>query len=187
MRAGDDEDRCSSNQGVFSVARKPPVGECNCARHDCHIKKDRGRTVGKSLRARAGSLRSGDESHDSGESGLVPDCRNADAKASATGNCSRNDSGTRPLRYRFGLASDHGLVNVSSTLNNRTICRNSGPGPHENDVANAQLREWNRLSVRVLYAFSGVRQKGRERIEGAAGLRNGSHFEPVTEEHDRDQ
>lgn len=36
-------------------------------------------TVGKSLRARARCLRSGDEPHDSGESGLISDCRNADA------------------------------------------------------------------------------------------------------------
>jgi hypothetical protein len=93
MRASNDEDCCGSNQGVFLVARKPPIGESNRTRGDRDVKKDRGRTVGKCLRARAGRLRGGDEPHDSGKSGLVPDCRNTDAKASAADNGSRNDFG----------------------------------------------------------------------------------------------
>ncbi len=172
---------------MFLVARKPPVGKCNRAGNDGDVKKDRGGTVRKSLRARARSLRRGDEPHDSGESGLVPNCRDADAKASATGNCSRNDFGTCPLRYRFGLARDHGLVNIGSALNDSAICGNAGSGPDENDVANAQLREGNRLSFCAVYALSGVREQGGECIERATSLGNGPHFQPVAEDHDRDQ
>src|ERR1700745_890342 len=43
-------------------------------------------------------------------------------------------------------------------------------GPHKDDVANAQLREWNRLSFCALYAFRGVRKKGGERFERHAWL-----------------
>ncbi len=164
-----------------------PVDESDRARHNRHVKKDCGGTVGKSLRARARSLGGGDEPHNSGKGGLVPDCGNADAKTSAAGNCSRNNFRTCPLRHRFGLAGDHGLVNIGRALHNRAICGNAGSGPHKNDIANAQLRDWNRFSVCGLYAFSSVRKKGGERIEGAACLGNGSHFEPVTEEHDRNQ
>ncbi len=42
-----------------------PVGEGNRAGHDRHVEKDRGRAVGESLCARAGSLCSGDQPHDS--------------------------------------------------------------------------------------------------------------------------
>src|SRR5260370_17207214 len=83
------------------------------------------------------------------------DLANLDAKTSAVGNCSRKDFGACSFRHRFGLAGDHGLVTVSSTLNNRTICRNSGPGPPENDVANAQLRDSNPFICCALYPFPG--------------------------------
>src|SRR6267143_504832 len=139
MRASNDKDRCRSNQGVFSVACKPPVSESNRARCDCHVKKDRGRTVGKSLRARPRSLRSGDEPHDSRESGLVSNCRNA------------------------------------------------GPWSNKNDVANAQLREWNGLNVSAIYSLGGGWEQGGECIERTTSLGNGPHFQPVAEYHDRDQ
>src|SRR6266851_6397850 len=132
------------------------MGESNRTRHDCHIKKNRGCTVSKSLRARAGSLRRGDEPHDSGEGSLVADCRNADTKATATYDCSRDNCGACPFLFRFGLASDHGYVNIGNALNDSAICRDTGSGPDKNDVANAQLREWNRLSVWALYALGGV-------------------------------
>ena len=154
---------------------------------DRDVKKDRGGTVGKSLRARARGLGGGDKPHDSGESGLVPDCGNSDAKTSATGNCSRDNLGTWSLRHRFGLAGNHGLVNIGRALNNHSICRNTASGPNKNDVANAQLRERNRFSIVALDTFGSVRKKGGERIERAARLGNGSHFKPVTEEHDRNQ
>src|SRR5207249_11665251 len=87
----------------------------------------------------------------------------------------------------FGLASNHGLVNVGRSLGDSAICRNTGSGPDKNDVANTQLREWNRANVCALYELSCVREQGRECIERAAGLRNGPHFEPVTKDHDRSE
>ena len=107
MRASDDQDRCRSNQGMFLVAGKPPEGERHSARYDCHVEQDRRCPIGKSLRARTGRLRSRNQPHDSGESGLVPDCGHSHTKAATTGNCSRSNSGTRALRHRFRLAGDH--------------------------------------------------------------------------------
>ena len=68
----------------------------------------------------------------------------------------------RHLRQRFGLAGDHGLVNIGRALNDSAVGRNAGSGPDKNDVADAQLREWNRLSFCAPYAFSGVREQGGE-------------------------
>jgi len=39
---------------------------------------------------------------------------------------------TVALRYCFGLASDHGLVNIGSALDDGTICGNTGSGPDKN-------------------------------------------------------
>ena len=91
------------------------------------------------------------------------------------------------FRDRFGLAGDHGLVNVGSALNDRAVCRNAGSGPDKHDVANAQLGEWNSLSVCALYPFSGVREQGGECVQRATSLGNGPHFQPVPEDHDRNQ
>ncbi len=52
MGAGDDENGCRPDQGMFFVARKPPVGESNCARCDGHVEKDCSGTVGEILRVR---------------------------------------------------------------------------------------------------------------------------------------
>src|ERR1700674_3471302 len=50
-----------------------------------------------------------------------------------------------------------------------------------------QLREWNRLSFCAPYAFSGVREQGGECVQRATSLENVSHFEPVAEDHHRNQ
>src|SRR5271154_7182196 len=139
MRTSNDEDCRRSNQGVLFVAGDPPVSESDRASRDGHVKKNCSGTVGESLRPRARSLGGGDEPHDSRKSGLVPDCSNPDAKTSTAGDGSRNYFGTRPLPYGFGLAGDHGLVNIGSAFNDNSICRNARSGSHKNNVANAQL------------------------------------------------
>jgi hypothetical protein len=88
---------------------------------------------------------------------------------------------------RFGLAGDHRLVHIRSALNDGAICRDTGSGPDKNDVANAQLREWNSLGVCAHYAFSGVREQGGESIQRATSLGNGPHFRPMSEDHNRNQ
>jgi hypothetical protein len=92
-----------------------------------------------------------------------------------------------PFGTALDSASDQGLVNIGSALHDGTICQDTGSGPDKNDVANAQLREWNSLGVRARYAFSGVREQRGECIERTASLGNGPHFQPVAEDHDRNQ
>ena len=147
MRAGNDEDRRRSDQGVFPVAREPPISESQCAGHHRHVEEECGGPVGDSLRARTGCLGTGNEPHDAGESGLIPNGGNAHAKASATGNGPGNHLGTHPFRHRPGLAGDHGFIDVRSALHHSPVCRNASARAHENDVADAQFRQRNRLSL----------------------------------------
>src|SRR5258708_9608054 len=99
MRAGNDEDRRSPDQGMFFVPGKPPVGKGDRARRDRHVEEDCGSTIGKGLRARPGGLRSGNEPHDAGQSRLVTDGGYAYSKPPATPKCARDDGSTRLLRY----------------------------------------------------------------------------------------
>src|SRR5712671_725335 len=172
---------------MFFVSRKPPVSKSNCSGRDRHIEENCCCTVGKSLRARSRSLSSSNEPHDAGQGGLLPDSRNADSKASATGDRSRNDFAARSLRDCPRLAGNHRLVNIGGPLGDCAIRRNPGSGPYKDNVADAQLREWNRLSVRTAYTFGSVREQRGEGIERAASLGNGSHFQPMAEDHDGDQ
>src|SRR5207253_4076333 len=43
------------------------------------------------------------------------------------------------------------------------------------------------LNFRTVYSFGSVWEQRGERIERATSLRNSSHFQPMAEDHDRDQ
>jgi hypothetical protein len=85
------------------------------------------------------------------------------------------------------IARDHGLVNIGDALNDHAIGWNAGSGPDQNDVANTQLRKRDSLRSCSTYAFGGIREQGSKCVERTARLGNGSHFEPVTKDHDRNQ
>jgi hypothetical protein len=176
-----------TGSSTFQLARKPPVSESNCARRDGHVEKDCSGTVGEILRVRPRGLGSGDESHDPGEGGLLPNCRDADAKASATSYRSRDNLTALPLRDRPELACDHRLVKIGEAFDDCAIRRNASSGPDEDNVVDFQLRDRNGLSLVSTYTFGSVREQRGECIERASGLGNGSHFEPMAQHHDRDQ
>ncbi len=159
MWASNDKDSCCPYQGMFFVPGKPPVGESNGPRYDCNIEKDCGCTVSKGLGARSGSLRRSNKAHDPGQSGPLPDCRNAYPKASATDDRSRDDHGTWPLRDPLGFAGNHRLVDIGGALDDYAIRRDTGSGPDQDDVAYAQLRERNGLNFRTVYPFGSVWEK----------------------------
>src|SRR5439155_23819384 len=126
---GNDKDCCRSYQGMFFVARKPPVGESNGPRHDCNIEKDCGCTVSEGLGSRSRRLRSSNKPHYPGESGLLSNCRNAHSNASSTDDSSRNDGCAGPLRDCPRLAGNHPLVYIINAIYDYAIRRDTGSGP----------------------------------------------------------
>src|SRR5262249_42036415 len=66
-------------------------------------------------------------------------------------------------------------------------CRHTSSRADENNIPNLQLGERHRLSVGAYYAFSCVRKQRGKRCECTAGLRNGPHLQPVSENHDRNE
>src|ERR1035441_5901950 len=187
MWAGDDEDGCRPDQGMFFVPCEPPISESTRSRCYRHIEKDCGGTVGEILRVRSRSLRSSDEPHDAGQGGLLSDGRYADSKTTATGNRSRNDLAAWCLRDRPGLAGNHRLVNIGRALDDFTIRWNASSRSDKDDITHFQIRDWNGLRVCAVYAWGGVWKQRGESIERTTSLGNGSHFEPMSEHLDRDQ
>src|SRR6266851_10468391 len=50
-----------------------------------------------------------------------------------------------------------------------------------------QFPQWNGLNFSAVYTLGSVWEQSGECIERATSLRNGSHFEPVAENHNRNQ
>jgi hypothetical protein len=132
-------------------------------------------------------LRSRNQPHDSGQSGLLSDCYDADSKVSTAGDSACDNSSPRALGHSSGLTGDQRFVNIGGPLDDRTIRRDAAPGPDEDDFAHLQLRDRNGFGLRALYALGSVREKRSERIERATSLGNRSHLQPMAEEHDGDE
>ena len=132
-------------------------------------------------------MRCGNQPHNAGEGGLLADCRDADAKASAAGHGSRDHRSARHLRYGLRLARDHRLVNIGSALDDYAIRWDASSGPDKDNVAHVQFPQWNGLNFRAVYTLGSVWEQSGECIERATSLRNGSHFEPVAKNHNRNQ
>src|SRR5215471_21094969 len=156
MGASNDEDGCRPDQRVLFVTRQPPVGESNRTRGDRNIKENCGGTVGKGLCAGCRSLCGGHKPNNARESGLLADSRNADTKASATGDRSCGHSRTWSFRYCPRLTGDHRLVNIGVTFDHRAIRWDPSSRPDENYVIHVQFRQWNSLNIVAILALSRV-------------------------------
>ena len=144
-------------------------------------------TVGKDLRAGGRRLCGGNQPHDAGEGGLLADCGHADPKASTAGNRSRDHGRTLSLQDRFRLARNHRLVNICDAFDDGAIRRDAGSGPDKDHVTHVQFRQWHGVNFRTGYTLSSVWKQRGECIERSSSLGNGSHFEPVAQNHYRNQ
>jgi len=68
-----------------------------------------------------------------------------------------------------------------------SISRDARSGTDEHEIACAQLADGNGSDFRTVHTLRGVGQQGGKSVECTVRLRDGAHFEPVTEDHDGDQ
>jgi hypothetical protein len=87
----------------------------------------------------------------------------------------------------FGFAGDHGLVKLGLTVHHRSVRGHPGPGPDQDGVTFAELRDRNSFGAGIGNAFSLVRKERGEGIEGTLGRTQGAHLDPVAQQHDRYQ
>src|SRR6266568_3032879 len=82
------------------------------------------------------------------------------------------------------------IIDSSTSADPSTTGPSTGtrvPGRGKDNVVHFQLRDWNGLSLGSAYTFGSVWEQRGECIERAARLGNGSHLQPMAEDHDRDQ
>ena len=132
-------------------------------------------------------MRGGNKPHDAGERCLLTDRGNANPKAPAACNRSRDTA----VPGLFGNCFDSPVIIDSSTsaAPSTTVpsAGNAVSGPDKDDVTHVQFPQGNDLNFRAIYAFSSIRKQGGKGIERAMGLRYRSHFQPMAENHDRNE
>lgn len=153
MRTGDDQHRDGPFDRLIEVTERGPHDERDCAGSDGDVEQHRREPVGQRLGPASGFLCLGNESLDPGEGGVVTDGVDPDPDRRVGRHCSSNSAIAGRLGDRLGLASDHGLIDLSVTVDDHTISRYTTTGPDQNDVIDSQIVDRHRLDAAADGAF----------------------------------
>ena len=110
-----------------------------------------------------------------------------DADGGAEGHGAGGNAAALGTGYGAGLAGEHRFVEVRLSFGDGAIRGDAGTGPHEDDVAGAELGDGDPARLPVLDALGFVGEERREGGERASGEAEGAHLLPVAEQHDGDQ
>ncbi len=125
------------------------------------------------------------EPHDAREGGPIAGCGNFDPKRAGAVDRAGNDFVAFSLLHRARLPGDHRLVHRTRTLHHHTVSGDSLAGAHQDDVALPQLIERDLLISVSHDPDRSARKELRQLLEGSLRLRNGTHLDPVAQQHDR--
>src|SRR6516164_738603 len=101
--------------------------------------------------------------------------------------CAADDSVTFLFRNRFGFAGQHGFVGRGLALNNEAVRRNSLAWLYQEMLPTFERRDGDLAGATV--AVKKMRCIWNERgqtLQRSAGPHDGSHLDPVTQQHDVD-
>jgi hypothetical protein len=93
----------------------------------------------------------------------------------------------RLLRDCLRFARDHRLVDIRGPIVDDPVGGDAGPGPDQDDVADRERSEGNRLGSVAGHSLGDVGQQLGQGGEGPPRLGDRAHLEPVTKQHDGDQ
>ena len=187
MGARDDEDGDGADDRVAGHPEREPDDRGDRGGAEREPEQPRGGRVGEPLRARRRALRRLDEAADARERGVVADRRDLDADSRIGRHGSGDDRVARLALDGAGLARDHRLVERGRALDDAAVGGHAGARAHDDAVAEAQVARRDGLGARVGDALGLVGEERGERVEGARGLGERAHLDPVAEEHDDDE
>src|SRR5215218_3007077 len=104
-----------------------------------------------------------------------------------------NDPATTrsPTDLATGLDSpvigDHRLVQLGGAVHHHAVGRHPPAGADQHQVADVQLGGRDGPGAAVVDQLGVVGQQRRQVVQGAGGLPEGAHLQPVPEQHDHDQ
>ena len=187
MRAGDDQHGDGADYGIRGAADDAPNHGGDGGGSQRKPEQPGGRAVGESLRARRGVLSIGDEALNPRECRVVSDRGHPDSEGAVGGDGSGDDAGTDRAGDGARLSGDHRLVDIRGALNHLSVDRNAAAGANDDDVAQPQFGWCHGDHVVAVDFLRLIGQQRGKRVEGARGLRQGAHLDPVAQQHDHDQ
>ena len=185
--AGDHQHGDGAHDGLVDVAGQRPEQEGDGGGGGGDVEEQGGEAVGERLSSAPAGLGVGDEPLDPGEGGVLADGIDPESQRRVGRDGAADDSVSRGLGDRLGLARDHRLVHLCSAVGDRAVGRHPATGAHEHDITAGQLAEPDGAEGIAIDDLGLVGQQLGEGCERAAGLPDGLHLLPVSEQHDRHQ
>ncbi len=187
VRAGDDEHADRPCQRIRGGTERCPDHHGDQCAAEGKPEQHPGGAVSDALRPCARRLGLSDQVLDSSQCSVLADCCDLNTDGGIRGDGACHDGVPHCPQLCSRLTRDHGLINAGGSLTDYPVCRDTRAGTYENDVSDDQLR-WGDLMKHVAVdKDGGVRQQRRQRVEGRSCLGEGTHLDPVSEQHDVDE
>ncbi len=187
MRAGDHQDGDGAGDRLRDAAQHGPDDEGDDARAGGEVEQEPRGPVGQRLGLGGGCLRLGHQALDAGQRSVLPDGGHADPDGVVRGDGSGHHVVSWGAGNGFGFAGDHGFVELGLPVDDGSVGRHAGTGADQDDVAFTEFGDGYGLRASVGDAVGFIREQGREGVQRALRGTEGPHFDPVAQQHDRDQ
>ena len=132
-------------------------------------------------------MRFRDKFLDPRQSSVVSDCRNADAQRVIGGDGSGDDMGAGPPADSTGLSGNHRLVDVGGALRDLPIGWHPASRSDDDAISDGKIGGRHHLNAVTDDPLRFVRKQRCQRFQSGRGLSEGTHFDPMPEQHDDNQ
>ena len=188
-RAGDDEHghrRGKAPHQRRRVGQHPPGEQRHDGEPDDDWHEDGADPIGQRLNRRARRLRIPHQPDDAGQHTRLAQRRGVIAERPSAVDRAANHPVPRGLGHRNCLAGQHRFVDGAGAIHHHAVHRDSLAGPHQHDVAFADLADGHVLLGIAAYDTGRRRLQPRQRAQCAGRAPGGSRLEGAAREHERD-
>jgi hypothetical protein len=185
--AGDHQHRHRPLDRLVRLAKGQPDHHRQKPSPDGEVEQQPGGPVGQGLGPRLRGLGLLDQPADPGQGRLLPDRLHPDPDRRVGDHRARHHRVARALGHRPGLPGDHRLVQLRFALNHRPVGRDPATRADQHHLPHRQLGDGHGLDLVAADPLGLVGQQRGQGVQGAGGLAEGPHLQPVAQQHDHDQ
>ena len=187
VRTGDDQHRDRAHHGIVRAADNGPHHRGDQSRDQREPEQQRRRPIRQGLGPGGGLLGVGNHALDPGQGG-VPACSlHPDADGVVGGHGTGDHLVTGVAEDGTGFAGDHRLIEFGGSLDDGSVGRHPGTGPHQHDVVDDQLGDGHGAGGPVNDFLGLIRQQGSQRVKRGGRGPESTHLQPVAQQHDGHQ
>jgi hypothetical protein len=187
VRAGDHQHGHGALDRLVGLAEGQPHDHGDQPGPEGEPEQQRGRPVGQGLGPRPGRLGLLDQPADPGQGGLLPHRVDPDPDGGVGDHGAGHHPTARAPGHRAGLAGDHRLVKLGAAVGDHAVGRDTAARADQHQVAHDQVADRRRPGPLGGDQVGLVGQQRGQGVQGPGGLAEGTHLQPVAEQHDHDQ